>query len=84
MLVDDYEQYQNDRTDDVVVSRSGSDEPDQEPRADDCKNLLPTSDPPPPQAARGPRIDAPESPRRGRILFSLCPYCPILTRVSFL
>lgn len=48
MLVDDYEQYQNDRTDDVVVSRSGSDEPDQEPRADDCKNLLPTSDPPPP------------------------------------
>jgi hypothetical protein len=37
MLVDEYEQYHNDRTDDVVVSRSGSEEPEPEPLADDCK-----------------------------------------------
>lgn len=37
MLVDEYEQYQNnDRTDVVVVSRSGSEEePEPEPLADD-------------------------------------------------
>lgn len=28
MLVDDYEQYSNEKTDVVVVSRSGSDEPE--------------------------------------------------------
>lgn len=28
MLVDNYEQYPNEKTDDVVVSRSGSDEPE--------------------------------------------------------
>lgn len=42
MLVDEYEQYQNnnnDRTDVVVVSRSGSEEPEPEPAADDRKNL---------------------------------------------
>lgn len=40
MLVDEYEQYQNnnDRTDVVVVSRSGSEEPEQEPLADDRKS----------------------------------------------
>jgi hypothetical protein len=37
MLVDEYEQYNNDRTDVVVVSRSGSEEePETEPLADDC------------------------------------------------
>lgn len=39
MLVDEYEQFQNDRTDDVVVSQSGSEELDAEPSADDCKGL---------------------------------------------
>lgn len=42
MLVDEYEQYQNnnnDRTDVVVVSRSGSEEPEPEPSADDRKSL---------------------------------------------
>jgi hypothetical protein len=39
MLVDEYEQYHNDRTDDVVVSRSGSEEPEPEPLADDCKDI---------------------------------------------
>jgi len=39
MLVDEYEQFQHDRTDDVVVSQSGSEEPDAEPPADDCKDL---------------------------------------------
>lgn len=40
MLVDEYEQYpnNNDRTDVVVVSRSGSEEPEQEPLADDRKS----------------------------------------------
>lgn len=39
MLVDEYEQYQNnnDRTDVVVVSRSGSEEPEPEPLATDRK-----------------------------------------------
>lgn len=36
MLVDEYEQFNNDRTDVVVVSRSGSEEPEAEPLADDC------------------------------------------------
>lgn len=31
MLVDDYEQYPDEKTDDIVVSRSGSDEPEPEP-----------------------------------------------------
>lgn len=35
MLVDDYEQYPAERTDVVVVSRSGSDEPESAPTADD-------------------------------------------------
>lgn len=41
MLVDEYEQYHNnnDRTDVVVVSRSGSEEPDPEILADDRKSL---------------------------------------------
>lgn len=43
MLVDDYEQYQNDKTDDVVVSQSGSDEPESEPLADDRENLSPAA-----------------------------------------
>jgi hypothetical protein len=43
MLVDEYEQFQNDRTDDVVVSQSGSEEPETEPLADDCKALNITS-----------------------------------------
>lgn len=38
MLVDEYEQFQHDRIDDVVVSQSGSEEPDAEPPADDCKD----------------------------------------------
>lgn len=45
MLVDEYEQFQNDKTDDVVVSQSGSDEPDAAPPADDCKRPPPTFDP---------------------------------------
>lgn len=42
MLVDEYEPYQNnnDRTDVVVVSRSGSEEPEPEPLADDRKGPL--------------------------------------------
>jgi len=41
MLVDEYEQYQNnnDRTDVVVVSRSGSEEPETEPLANDRKGI---------------------------------------------
>ena len=39
MLVDEYEQYHNDRTDEVVVSRSGSEDPEPEPLADDRKTL---------------------------------------------
>jgi hypothetical protein len=35
MLVDDYDQYPAEKTDVVVVSRSGSDEPEAAPRADD-------------------------------------------------
>lgn len=49
MLVDEYEQYQNnnnDRTDVVVVSRSGSEEPEPEPSADDRKSLHYPSLPP--------------------------------------
>lgn len=50
MLVDEYEQYHNnnnDRTDVVVVSRSGSEElepeqePEPEPLANDCTTSLP-------------------------------------------
>lgn len=43
MLVDEYEPYQNnnDRTDVVVVSRSGSEEPEPEPLADDRKGPRP-------------------------------------------
>ncbi|KAK9546263.1 ubiquitin-specific protease ubp15 [Aspergillus fumigatus] len=40
MLVDEYEQYHNDRTDDVVVSRSGSEEPEPEPLADDFPAMM--------------------------------------------
>ncbi|KAL4939277.1 hypothetical protein BDV06DRAFT_199293 [Aspergillus oleicola] len=40
MLVDEYEQFQNDRTDDVVVSQSGSEEPDAEPSADDFPAMM--------------------------------------------
>lgn len=41
MLVDEYEQYQNnnDRTDVVVDSRSGSEEPEPEPLANDRKSI---------------------------------------------
>lgn len=43
MLVDEYEQYNNDRTDVIVVSRSGSEEePEPELLANDC-----TDSPPP-------------------------------------
>ena len=35
MLVDEYEQYPNEKTDVVVVSRSGSDEPEPAPSATD-------------------------------------------------
>jgi hypothetical protein len=35
MLVDEYEQYPNEKTDVVVVSRSGSDEPEPAPSAAD-------------------------------------------------
>lgn len=42
MLYDGYDQYNNDRTDVIVVSRSGSeDEPESEPAANDCTALLP-------------------------------------------
>ncbi|KAL4789589.1 hypothetical protein BDV19DRAFT_373829 [Aspergillus venezuelensis] len=40
MLVDEYEQFQNDRADDVVVSQSGSEEPDAEPSADDFPAMM--------------------------------------------
>jgi ubiquitin carboxyl-terminal hydrolase 7 len=40
MLVDEYEQFQNDRTDDVVVSQSGSEELDAEPSADDFPAMM--------------------------------------------
>ncbi|CAL00824.1 uncharacterized protein An09g05480 [Aspergillus niger] len=40
MLVDEYEQYHNDRTDEVVVSRSGSEEPEPEPLADDHAAMM--------------------------------------------
>jgi ubiquitin carboxyl-terminal hydrolase 7 len=37
MLVDEFEQYDNDRTDEIVVSRSGSEEePEAELVANDC------------------------------------------------
>jgi hypothetical protein len=40
MLYDGYDQYNNDRTDVIVVSRSGSeDEPESEPAANDCTAL---------------------------------------------
>lgn len=40
MLYDGYDQYNNDRTDVIVVSRSGSeDEPESEPLANDCRAL---------------------------------------------
>jgi len=44
MLYDGYDQFHNDRTDVIVVSRSGSeDEPESEPLANDCMALpLPT------------------------------------------
>jgi ubiquitin carboxyl-terminal hydrolase 7 len=35
MLVDEYNQYQNEKTDVVVVSQPGSEEPDPPPTADD-------------------------------------------------
>lgn len=35
MLVDEYDQYPAEKTDVVVVSRSGSDEPESAPTADD-------------------------------------------------
>jgi ubiquitin carboxyl-terminal hydrolase 7 len=35
MLVDEYDQYQNEKTDVVVVSQPGSEEPDSAPTADD-------------------------------------------------
>ncbi|KKK13712.1 ubiquitin hydrolase [Aspergillus rambellii] len=40
MLVDEYEQFHNDRTDDVVVSQSGSEEPEPEPPADDYPAMM--------------------------------------------
>ncbi|KAL2825982.1 hypothetical protein BDW59DRAFT_145700 [Aspergillus cavernicola] len=40
MLVDEYEQFHNDRTDDVVVSQSGSEEPEAEPPADDFPAMI--------------------------------------------
>ncbi|PWY79654.1 ubiquitin C-terminal hydrolase [Aspergillus heteromorphus CBS 117.55] len=40
MLVDEYEQFHNDRTDEVVVSRSGSEEPEPEPLADDHAAMM--------------------------------------------
>ncbi|KAL3478386.1 hypothetical protein BJX99DRAFT_224406 [Aspergillus californicus] len=40
MLVDEYEQFHNDRTDDVVVSQSGSEEPETEPPADDFPAMM--------------------------------------------
>lgn len=42
MLVDEYEQYNNDRTDVIVVSRSGSEEePEPELLANDCTDFFP-------------------------------------------
>lgn len=49
MLVDDYEQYPNEKTDVVVVSRSGSDEPEPAPSAADRRFLCFVSPPLPPQ-----------------------------------
>ncbi|KAL2863310.1 ubiquitin-specific protease UBP15 [Aspergillus lucknowensis] len=40
MLVDEYEQFHQDRTDDVVVSQSGSEEPEAEPPADDYPAMM--------------------------------------------
>ncbi|KAJ6022176.1 ubiquitin C-terminal hydrolase, partial [Penicillium herquei] len=40
MLVDDYEQYNNEKTDVVVVSRAGSDEPDPAPSAADHAAMM--------------------------------------------
>ncbi|KAL3445864.1 hypothetical protein BJX65DRAFT_280503 [Aspergillus insuetus] len=40
MLVDEYERYHHDRTDDVVVSHSGSEEPETEPSADDFPAMM--------------------------------------------
>ncbi|KAL3462575.1 hypothetical protein BJX64DRAFT_258975 [Aspergillus heterothallicus] len=40
MLVDEYEQYHHDRTDDVVVSQSGSEEPETDPPADDYPAMM--------------------------------------------
>ncbi|PYH96113.1 ubiquitin C-terminal hydrolase [Aspergillus ellipticus CBS 707.79] len=40
MLVDEYEQFHNDRTDEVVVSRSGSEEPEPEPLATDHAAMM--------------------------------------------
>lgn len=50
MLYDGYDQFNNDRTDVIVVSRSGSeDEPESEPLANDCTVL------PSPSASEGER-----------------------------
>lgn len=40
MLVDDYDQYPAEKTDVVVVSRSGSDEPESPPTADDRMSFV--------------------------------------------
>ncbi|KAJ6155470.1 hypothetical protein N7470_006036 [Penicillium chermesinum] len=40
MVLDDYDQYPNEKADDVVVSRSGSDEPDARPLATDHEAML--------------------------------------------
>jgi ubiquitin carboxyl-terminal hydrolase 7 len=40
MLVDEYEQYPNEKTDVVVVSRSGSDEPEPAPSAADHAAMM--------------------------------------------
>ena len=47
MLVDEYEQLSNERTDVVVVSRSGSDDPESAPSAADrmCLDNNPLSSP---------------------------------------
>ena len=47
MLVDDLEQYNNEKTDVVVVSRAGSDEPDSAPSAADRRFSLACLAPPP-------------------------------------
>lgn len=75
MLVDDLEQYNNEKTDVVVVSRAGSDEPDSAPSAADRRFSLSCFAPPPethplphawPDAPHGPgqlgydREDGPE------------------------